>query len=83
MGCCFQGLRPAPLESQPTFLSLQEQPPSLCLWPAPSWHFLALSWLPGLAPALCRPRGLRALGLRALAGPSRGWNRPAHPWQLH
>lgn len=61
----------------------QEQPPSLCLWPAPSWHFLALSWLPGLAPARCPLQGQRALGPRAQARPSRDWNRPAHPWQRH
>lgn len=63
-------------------LSLQEQPPSLCLWPAPSWHFLALSCLPGLAPARCPLQGQRAPGPQAQARPSRDWSRPARPWQL-
>lgn len=61
---------------------LQEQLPSLYLWPAPSWHFPALSWLPGSAPAQSPRQGQRALGLRARAGPSRDWSRPARPWQL-
>lgn len=61
----------------------QEQFPSLYLWPAPSWHFLALSWLPGSALAQYPLQGQRALGPRAQAEPSRDWSRPAHPWQLH
>ena len=77
-----QGLCPAQLSHKPTSLSLQEQPPSLCPWPAPSWHFPALSWLPGSAPARCPLQGRRARGPRARAGPSRDWSRPARPWQL-
>lgn len=82
-GAVFARVASSPAKSRPTFLSLQEQPPSLCLWPAPSWHFLVLSWLLGLAPAPCPLQGQRALEPWALAGPSRDWNRPAHPWQLH
>lgn len=63
--------------------SPQEQLLNLCLWPALSWHFLAQSWLPGSAPALCPLQGLRALGLCVQAGPNRDWSKPAHPWQLH
>lgn len=61
----------------------QEQLPSLCLWPALSWCFLALSWLPGSAPARCPLQGLRVLGLCVQARPSRDWSKPAHLWQLH
>lgn len=76
------GVVSSPVESQAN-LSLQEQLPSLCLWPAPSWHSLALSWLPDLAPALCRLHVQRARGLWAPARPSRDWNGPAHPSQPH
>lgn len=64
-------------------MSLQEPPPSLYLWPAHSWPSQALSWLHGLVPAQFPLPDLRAPGLQVQAKPSRGWSRPARPWQQH
>lgn len=70
-------------KSHGNLLSLKEQLPSLCLWPALSWHFLAQSWLPGSALAQFPLQGLRIPGLCVQVGPNRDWSRPAHPWKLH